>query len=60
MHECVCNCSYAMQRAMGHSDCRPTATEAVTLLAEIEEGFRQQGRIEAVNAAARGQTPSVI
>ena len=28
---------------------RPTAKEVVTLLAEIEENFRQQGRMEAIN-----------
>ena len=38
---------------------RPTATEAVTLLAEIEEAFRQQGRMEAINAASHGQHTSV-
>ncbi len=28
---------------------RPIAKEAVTLLAEIEENFRQQGRLEAIS-----------
>lgn len=28
--------------------CRPTAKEVVTLLAEIEEDFRQQGRMDAI------------
>ncbi len=32
--------------------CRPTAKEAVTLLAEIEENFRQQGRLEAISTTS--------